>query len=509
MSQAFDTEPQKTTAETATEEEVAESPQPQTTYSASGPLPPVATTSKPAGPSASDRAFGGEGLQQLEALLAKGQPPTKDIVALIDAHRDEHDAILALVEQKLGSTYAESVRTGLSKLRASVDRREVVAGDPGDPQSGFFVASQKEKGARWQTADGRFTGTANKDGLDSRYRLDSRDALHAHVGKDRVGTLAYERDGKNQGELFGSYKGADDYEAGVRRTQPVGPGQLTEGVHHHVTKDGTQDGVFGTYKQGTTSVTGEIGTHDGHLAESASVTTKPTPETQVSASVAHDERGTTGQIAGSYQDQTTHVDGNVTRGLDQTSLHLGASERLTPQDTLSGRLDHVAPDHGASQTTLGVSERHKSKDLVHGLDLEAGTGARDYFKTTGTLDAQLAPDLYGGAFGSYQTERGHQDTSQLGASLTFTPSEKTALTLAGVIDQSGRLETRLQLDVFKSRIEGVGDLAQHKKDALVSVFLSYSQGGTGSRLLDDEFGAPQADTGGGDQRIGAGIRIKF
>jgi len=275
---------------------------------------------------------------------------------------------------------------------------------------------------------------------------------------------------------------------------------------------------------------------DGQFAGSAGVTYKPTAHDTVAGSIAHDDHGTTlatsgthgfgdssisgsaqvhhgpdgttGSIAGSYQDKTTHVDGNVTRGVDRTSLHLGASEKVTPELTVSGHLDHVNPDHGSSQTTLGLSERYRSGNLVHGLDLEAGKGERDYFKSTGSLDAQLGKNLYGGAFGSYQLEAGHQASSQFGASLTFTPSEKTALTLAGVLDQSGALETRLQFDVFKSRISNVGDLADHKKDALVSLFVSYSTGGQG-RMLDDRFGAPQVGTGSEGDKVMAGIRIKF
>jgi hypothetical protein len=173
---------------------------------------------------------------------------------------------------------------------------------------------------------------------------------------------------------------------------------------------------------------------------------------------------------------------------------------------VSGRLDHVKPDHKEGQTTLGLSERYRSGKVIHGLDLEAGHGERDYMKATGSIDTQLGQNLYGGAFGSYQVESGHQASGQLGANLTFTATDKTALTLAGVLDQSGALETRLQLDVFKSRISNVADIAD-KKDALVSLFVSYSTGG--NHMLDDRFGAPQASSPVGDDKVMAGIRIKF
>ena len=512
------------------------------TFTSSGPIPPVEITTSATTPTASDRAFSPDskrpGVKAVLELFAKGTPEPMQVVDVIDAHRDDRDAILATLEATAGHDYVQQVHAAMGHLRASVKRRELVAGDPNDPDGGFFIGSQAEQGARWRTAGGRFTGTAGKDGLDSRYRLDSDDALHAHVGKDGSGALAWERDGKNQGELYGSYHGGKDYEAGVRRTWDVGGGALTTGARHKVTGDGATDGVFGSYRtaDGKTTTDAALGVHDGQFSGSAGVTTKPTAHDTVAGSIAHDDHGTTlaasgthgfgdrsisgsaqlhhgpdgttGSIAGSYQDKTTHVDGSVTRGVDRTSLHLGASEQVTPELSVSGHLDHVNPDHGSSQTTLGLSERYRSGKVVEGLDLEAGKGERDYFKSTGSVDAQLGKNLYGGAFGSYQLEAGHQSTAQLGASLTFTPSEKTALTLAGVLDQTGALETRLQLDVFKSRISNVGDLADHKKDALVSLFVSYSMGGQ-HHMLDDRFGAPQVGVGGDADKVMAGIRIKF
>ena len=147
--------------------------------------------------------------------------------------------------------------------------------------------------------------------------------------------------------------------------------------------------------------------------------------------------------------------------------------------------------------------------MIEGLDVEGGKGAHDYLKATGSVSGQLAPNLYGSAWGSYSYEAGHQDTAQLGASLTLTHDEKEALTLAGVVDQHGRFETRLQFDVFKDRINSISALDQHKKDAMVSLFLSYSQQVGGQRMLDDRLGAPQYSTPGNASQVMAGIRIRF
>ena len=414
----------------ATDAPIETAPANGATFTASGALPAVASTSTPPAPTASEQAFG-------------------------------------------------SVRAFANK----VENAKIVAGNPADPNSGYFIASVPEKGARWRTGDGSFSGSVNKDGLDTRYLLDPHDALHAHVATNRSGTLAWEHDGKNEGELFGSYHDSRDYEAGARRNFGLGGGQLTAGVHHTVAGGVATDSAFGNYRNadGTTSASADLGLHDGHPAGSASVTLAPKPGESLSGSIRHDEHA--------------------------TALSLAASDRLSPELSVAGHLDHVAPAAGGAQTTLGLSERYRSGEVVHGVDMEAGSGARDYFKTTGSADARLGKDLYGGAWGAYEVDSGHHQSGQVGASLTLTPNEKTALTLAGVMDQTGALETRLQLDVFRSRIASVGDLADHKKDALVSLFLSYQRGGD-RHMLDERFGAPQTGTPLGNQ-VTAGIKIKF
>ena len=140
------------------------------------------------------------------------------------------------------------------------------------------------------------------------------------------------------------------------------------------------------------------------------------------------------------------------------------------------------------------------------LSLNAGAGTRNFVSTTGQVDARLAPNLYGSAWGSETLEADKHAASQLGASLTWTPSQKTALTLAGATDDHGRFETRLQLDVLKRHVESAGDLADHRNDSPFGVFLSYSKGGMHDQL-DGRLGAPQLS--GRDGMISGGVRIKF
>lgn len=539
MSQDLESErklssPTTTTNAPAGSEELAASP---TTFSRNGALPPVvtATSAAPATPTASEQAYGtGKGIEALETLLAAGKPAPAKVVALLDAHRDEHDAMLALVEAKLGAGYVTEVR-GAMGLRASISGREVAAGDPGDPKGGYFVASQADQGAKWRTANGGFTGTIDKHGLDSSVAIDPHDTLHANVKTDKSATLGWNHDGVTEGELYGSYKNSNNYDAGIRRTS----GGLTTSLDHQVTNGVATDAAIASYHTGSTNLTGSVGMSNGKPVESASVSAAPVAGTTVNGSVRHDATGTTAKLAGTeqlspswslsetlnetipahgkpqttgslaaaYKHDTTSFNGNLTRGVDSTSIHLDGSEQPTPDWKLTEKLDTTIPDHGKQQTTINLGESYRHGNIVESGSLEAGMGTNDYLKTSGAIDAKLGNNVYGGAFGSYSHSNGHQDSAQLGASITFTPAEKQALTLAGVIDQNGAIEARLQYDVFKSKIESVGDLADHKKDALVSLFLSY-RADSGNRALDDRFGAPQLDSGAG-QRVMAGIKIKF
>lgn len=482
----------------------------------------------------------GAGVQELQQLLARGgQPDPAAVVAIIDAHRGERDKIFAMLQSTLGNGYVQRVAAAMENLRASVKNREVVAGDPSNPNDGYFDASQALGGAKWRTKNGELSGTANKDGLDTRYQPNEHDAAHLKVDKNAAGTLAWEHDGVNEGELEGHYKSAKDWEIGAERTDHVGKGELTYNAHHKVTGAGANDGVSADYKTDdkATEVEATAGLQDGHavgevhgshkLKSGATIAgnAEVTPEGEsiggsytngpnsISGNLAHDDakNSFTGSLTGTHQfDPNTSLTGSLTRTADQTTFGLSGSKQFSPQHTLTGSASYTQPDHGRGQADFGVSDRYRSNNVVTGLDFNGGVGARDYASLTGSAEAKLGHNLYGGAFGGFSAENGKQTTANLGASLTFTPSEKTALTIAGVIDQHGALETRLQLDVFKQKIDNVGDLADHKKDALVSLFVSYTQGGNPG-MLNDRFGAPQESYGraANEGQVMAGLRIKF
>jgi hypothetical protein len=329
------------------------------------------------------------------------------------------------------------------------------------------------------------------------------------VSHDKKGTSAEVKDTHDfgngtTGSLAASYKDNTLSETGTLKTK-------TDDFSETVSKGpkGTNVEVKDTHDFGHgTTATADVKSTAGKLSESASVTHKGTHDTET-ATVAHDDKGTTGSLTASYANGPNKVDGSVARAADKWTLHAGASHDFNKNLSVSGKLDETIPDKGKSQTTLSLSEKYKSEKVIQGLDLEAGKGERDYLKATGSVSGQLAPNWYGSGWGSYSYEAGHQNTAQLGASLTFTPQEKQALTLAGLIDEHGRVETRLQFDIFKDKINSISDLDQHKKDAMISVFVSYSQQVGGHRALDDRFGAAQFEAPGNDSRVMAGIRFRF
>ncbi len=481
----------------------------------------------------------GPGVQALEALLQSGRPEPKQVVALVDAYRGERDGLFGLLHKSLGNEFVQQVVQELGGVRASIDRKELAAGDPSNPTGGYFLASAKERGARWRTADGDFTGKADKSGLDTTYKLDADDALHGTVDKRGAGSLAWERDGKTQAELYGSGKEGGTF--GLRRPWELESGKLSTGLEHR----GAFNGAVGSYAStdGSISAEGRGGVAHGGFAGGLSGTYKPSASDTYTGSLSHDPtatslglgathksgadtytgaaelkrtaEGTTGSLGAGWTDGTSALDAKYTDGLASDQLHLGGSHKFSPELSMHSSLDHERTAAGGRQTTLSLAERYRSDKVSQSLSLDAGAGDRKYLGVTGSTDMQIGRGLYAGAWGSFSAEEGKQTGAKLGASLTFTPHEKAALTLAGVLDQNGALETRLQLDIFKRKISGVSTIADHKKDALVSLFLSYSQAGRDGSMpggmMDQRYGAPQADfgRGAGEGQFQAGIKISF
>jgi len=474
-------------------------------YGGSGEAAAPAPASAPAGP----------GLEALAALMAAGTPEPIEVVRLIDAHRGDRDAILAVVRARLGDDYAAQVIAAADRLRLDLDRRELVAGDPADPDGGYFLASQEEKGARWRTEGGRFEGKLDKEGLTSRYSLDDDSAVRLGVAaRRREATLGWEEDGDLLAEGFARYQSKSDLAYGVRAPFDLGEDRtLTGELRREHKADGSASVLAGTYRDPSTTVTGHVGHHEsGRVIGGLSASHRLDDRTELSGNVSRTGAGDViGGIGATHKlDDRTRLSASAALEAERMSASLSASHQATPQLALSGRLGHTrGRDGSGGVTTLTLSERYRSPDLIHGLDFTATTGEHDKLRGVGSVEGRLGPRLYGGAFSSFTAERGADPEAAIGASLTFTPHEKAALTLAGVLDDQGQIETRLQFDLFKKKVDSVTSLSDQKKGALVSLFVSYRTGPPG--MLDDRFGAPQYQTGR-DLREGTitgGIRIRF
>ena len=535
------------------------------------------------------QAPAGAGVAALEALLAKGMPKTGDIVAVLDAHRQDRNAMIALLQQRLGNAYVQQVLAAMNHLRVSIPNKEIVAGDPSNPNGNYFDASAAQKGASWR--DGNFSGKADQSGLDATEKLDANDDLHGKVdAKTKQGTLDWDHDGKSEGELFGG-KTATGWDAGVRRNDSLGGGTLTSSGEYLSNKGVGTEQIDEKYVNGANKVEGTAGlsqgkaigsldaSHafangsniDGNVTHNGTGTTATLsgtdkidstqtltgsasysdtskgpsealklgytdPNLSLNGSVNHSNAGTTATFDGtdkldkthtltgsaSYSDTPKGQTGSAKLGYTAPNLSLGGSVNRRTDSTqiaangdwkngrndLSGSLTETLPDKGASETEIKTHDTYGNNKLAATGDFSAGYGAHDYAKGTGGLDLELHPGMYASTWGSVDAERGKKTMGSVGASLTLTSDEKNALTLAGIINQDGSFETRLQYDLFKSKLDGVSTLSKEKKDALLSVFVSYTSKGTPG-MLNDELGAPEFGEKVGGGAVMAGIRIKF
>ncbi len=483
----------------------------------------------------------GPGVGELQALMKQGVPDITKVIDIIDRRPGEHKELMQLL-QSLGGVYYQNVLHAMEAIRVDLKRKALAAGDPSNPQGGYFLASAEEKAARWRTDDGKFQGKANKDGLDASYQIDQDDALVAKVGK-KEGSVAWQRDGETLGEIYGR-KSTDGWDAGVRRTFDAGEGAtVTPMLRHHQAAAGGQAELAADYKDASTTASGYVGVREsgGGLVAGLDGAHTFSDATSMTGSARYSPEGYSATVAAAHKfSDATSMTGSATANQDGYSATVAGAHRFSDTTTgdaslshtrvgdqstttastglayqsgglsASGRLTHTMPSGSEAQTTLSIHERYQSSKVIQSLNFEAGAGARDYATVTGSIDAQLAPKLYAGAWGSFSSEQNKQTTATIGASITWTPAEKIALTAAGVMNQAGQLEGRLQLDVFKSRIDGISDIADDRKKALFSIFAGISTNG-GRGMLDDRYGAGSYHYDGKkqDTQFTVGVKIPF
>jgi len=205
---------------------------------------------------------------------------------------------------------------------------------------------------------------------------------------------------------------------------------------------------------------------------------------------------------------------------DKNSLGLGLS--YTDRENLKGSLDFSSQlnktseikarletgiQQGKNFTQLGLSGSTKSDDLVLQASLEALKNENGLnIKASGDAVFTLVGEkLYGQAFARLDQTL-NDPKYQVGGGVTWTPKDKLALTLAGVVDQDGGFDARLQMDVFKNKVTNARELDEKKKNAALSVFAGYRQGMEGG-FMNDRFGAGKFS--GQEGQVYFGVGFKF
>jgi hypothetical protein len=314
-------------------------------------------------------------------------------------------------------------------LKLDLKKKELRAGNPDDPSSGYFLASAEEQGARWRTGDGGFTGKANKDGLDTQIRLDEDDALHGTIdAKKKEGALAWERDGKNQGELYGKYESGKEWEAGLRKSWDLDGGKLSSGLRYQQTDKGGLTGAYADYKSDDkqTSLDGNAGIRNGEFVGGLNGSHTWSDTRKLSGSLAHDEDGTTAKLSGQYDklnlnaswlnneagntfkadggykfDDHTKLDGSFASDPKGMTGKLGAEHTWTG-GSLSGSAQVANTDQGTT-TTLAGAFQNKGLSLdgnyVNGPDHDAlSLNGKYKFNDNTSMNGSFKHDKDGNAF---------------------------------------------------------------------------------------------------------------
>lgn len=515
---------------------------------ARGELAPAAARDQAEGPpSLPAPKEAGPGLTAFGQLLARGAPRVDEVVRLLDANASERDLLIDAIGTYLGPAFLAEVRQAMGDLRMDWKRLHLVAGDPQGAGS-YFDASKDRQGAAWRTGlfGGQFTGElggkkqydvawrqdedhfveASKqlDGgrwklgdftgrfaggrLDSAYAFSDSDQLKLfHDTKSGFGTLGFYREGELAiGEFAVQTKG-EQTSYGLQRRFAGDDGVTRTVGLRHIERDGYSREAL-TYD------------HDGKDFDA-----------QTYAGVGGD-----GGLTAGFATQHRLGEGTTlgTRaGIDGEDWHaqLDASQRWNPEwsSDVSSRVDQdryrasvgtsyahgpwstrgrvgAEGEHGGVPTFTGtVSEQYRDKKWQHELMLRSGVRDGDVsLEMLASTDVDLGRGFYAGGWGGWNQPLDGKEAGSVGGSLTFTPHERAALTLAGVIDGEGTFDTRLQLDVFRSKIRDVGALTSRRKDALISVFIGYGNG----TMLDARYGEADQEMRLDDEgtlRFGVGV----
>ena len=331
-------------------------------------------------------------------------------------------------------------------------------------------------------------------------------------GKDLTvsGGAGYQAKG---GELSasGSYTNAEKYQAEMKGKLAVGKdASVSAGLgYEQKGKDDTVKANLG-YKDkgGSVNLKGSYTDADHHAVDLAA-DKKLDEKTSASIGLGHAKDGnkTTETLQLGLKDDKNQANlGLSYTDPDNLKAKLDYARQIDKDSEIKARLE-AGVQQGKNFAQLGLSGTSKSDDLVLQASLEA-------LKNQNGLDVKASGDatitlvgekLYGHAFVKLDGIL-NDPKYQVGGGITWTPKDKLALTLAGVVDQSGGFDARLQLDLFQKKIKNARDLDENKKKAALSVFAGYRQEMDGG-FLNDRFGAGKFATQSGQAYFGVGFRF--
>jgi hypothetical protein len=390
------------------------------------------------------------------------------------------------------------------------DRRalNLLYGEPGAP-GGYFIGGVGAEGARWSTDGGGFTGSLGQRGLDSRFNL---------WGSDRL-TLGGDAKQAQLGYSHGDTRVTSSF--GFGAPHPLGFG-VSQGMG-----DGTTLSREASFNLGAASIDNRFKLTDPNGSYGFNQSYGPDGE---KVGLDFNRRYDGGSFSGAFTAgdaiegfslgaAQSFGGGNslserfgMTFGDGGPAWSLGLGSRLSPHPRLSFGTDlglKLGPD-GYDINAKGT-QGFRSDPFAQSLWAQGSSNSQtgENFNVGGSATAQLLPNLYGSAYGSYGDSSGGDPSWFAGGAMTYMPTSQLGLTAAGGYGSDG-WESRLQADFFKKGVRGAGGLEDQRNKALISGYLGVSGGG-GERM-NDFFGAPDASRsfpGAGGPTFSLGLGIGF
>ena len=330
-----------------------------------------------------------------------------------------------------------------------------------------------------------------------------------------VGSVGY-KDKEKDGRLNAKYGGTSDYDFSLGGSKKIDDTRYRANLGYGTKddKNNLRGGVGMTTDQGlSTDLKGRY--NDGDNYQFDLTGSQERKKDTLYGGLGYGEKDgvgtTTGNIGLRDGDSNTNLSANYTDA-DKYGLNLSHTQTHSANLKSQSKLGYNMT--GGTGTLSGsMRGQYQSDDFMASGGLGAqyddnGLGYNADMDATGTLKEG---SLYYEAFGGMKGGGGMDEpTYHMGGGLVFTPKEKMALSLTGVIDQDGGFDTRLQFDVFKKKVTNARGISERKKKSAVSVFMGYRQGMGdvgGGDMMNDRYGAGKYSHDEGQAYVGIGFKF--